>query len=79
MITPAGNNVQTLAFGEGGVEITYLHVSETDQATGIQEWRSVAVPAHLVTDALGELLDSIDDLIRDLHVARRQPPPTKQR
>lgn len=79
MITPGGNNVQSLIFGEGGVEISYLHTQESDGGTGIQEIRTVAVPGHIVADSLAEVLDSIDDLIRDLHVARRQPPPTKQR
>lgn len=79
MMTPGGNNVQSLIFGEGGVEISYLHTQETDASTGIQEIRTVAVPAHIVADSFTEVLDSIDDLIRDMHVARRQPPPTKQR
>jgi hypothetical protein len=78
-MTPGGVNIQQLVFGQGGVEVTYVQEYETDPTTGIQEVRAIAVPAHLIPDAMDELLDSIDQVVKALHVARRQPAPTRER
>lgn len=79
MMTPSGVHIVSLVFGQGGVEVSYVHEAETDSVTGIQETRSVAIPAHIVPDALGDLMDSIDQVLKETAVARRQPPPTRQK
>lgn len=79
MLTPSGVDVQSVAFGQGGVEVSYTQPYETDQATGIQEIKSLLVPIHVIPDAIDEVLDSIDQMIKAIHVERRQPPPTRQR
>jgi hypothetical protein len=36
------------------------------------------VPAHLIPDQLADLLDSLDQVLREVAVVRRQPPPTRR-
>lgn len=79
MLTPSGIDVQSVAFGQGGVEITYAHPVDSDQETGIQEFKSLVVPLHHVGQEADEVLDSIDQLLKAINVVRRQPPPTRSR
>jgi hypothetical protein len=78
MLTPSQIDVQSVVFGQGGLEVSYVETFETDATTGIQEIRSVAVPAHLIPDQLADLLDSLDQVLREVAVVRRQPPPTRR-
>lgn len=69
-------DVQSIAFGSGGVEISYLEPRESDTKTGISEYRTLVIPMGLVENELEELLDAASQLLDAAGVARRDPPQT---
>lgn len=64
--------IQSLAFGNEAVEVTYIEGRDADQA--ITEIRTLVIPGGAVPDELAEVVDSIEQLVDRALVIRRAPP-----
>lgn len=68
-----GVDIQTIAFGNGQVEITYAEERDTDSPSGIIEYRTLVVPHGVIDGALAELLDSCREVLDTALIAKRNP------
>lgn len=74
--TEQGVDVQSLMFGERGVEVSFIDPDGFDQESGILQIKTMQVPFDLIEEEMGELMDAIQDILDAAQVARRNPPKT---
>ena len=71
-------HIQSINFGENGVEIVYAEPADIEamDKTGILRTRIVMCPARLVQEELAELIDDAAHLLDKILLSERNPETT---
>ena len=67
-------NVQSVSFGNEGVEIVYMEESDFHKESGIAQMRSLFVPHECIpNDMLTEVRDAVTQIVDEAKTLQRQP------
>lgn len=67
-------SIQTVVFGDQGVQITYIEEKGVDRDTGIAEIVTLEVPHEVLpTPLLEDIVDAAEAIIDEARVMRRRP------